>query len=93
YIKENVDREFRDKTPVLGLRQSGGKVRCFVIPNTKAETINPLVLANVAPGSTLYTDEWHGYKRMGEIYNHGVVFHGKGQYKNGNACTNGIEGF
>lgn len=36
-------RNFRDKTPVLGLLQANGDVRCFVIPDTTNESILPLV--------------------------------------------------
>lgn len=91
--KKNNERMYHDKTPVMGILQYGGPVRCFVIPDVKKQTLLPLVYANVLPGSTMYTDEWGPYKDLMYDYDHQVVEHGKGQYKNGYACTNNIEGF
>lgn len=92
-VPHSTGRSFIDKTPVLGLLQRGGKVRCFAIPDTKAGTIQPLVLANVARGSTFYTDEYSVYNGLGQFYDHQIVDHARKQYKNGDATTNSIEGF
>lgn len=91
--RTNDDRLYYDKTPVLGIMQYGGPVRCFVLPDVKRESILPILYRTVVPGSTVYTDEWRGYRNIGLDYDHHVVEHSKHQYRNGYATTNNIEGF
>ena len=58
-----------------------------------SETIQTSILQNVLIGSRLMTDEFHSYKRLGSFYMHSSVSHGAGQYVNGDAHTNTIDGF
>jgi transposase-like protein len=46
----------------------------------------------VATGSTLFTDELHGYKALSADYAHHVINHAQ-KYVEGNVHTNGIENF
>lgn len=93
-VKNSQGRSFKDKTPVLGLLNREGNVKCVVIPDTKSETIQPIILSHVKKGSTIYSDEWWAYQGLGKFYNHGVVDHGRGQYVNDSGeTTNGIENF
>lgn len=92
-VEKSRGRSFKDKTPVLGMLQRGGKLKCVVVPNTSAKVIAPLIVEHVQRGATLYTDDWKAYKSMHNFYDHQIVDHGRKQYKNGNACTNAIEGF
>jgi transposase-like protein len=92
-VKYSQGRSFKDKTPVFGMLERGGELRCVVIPDTKADSIQPIIYNNIKQGSTVYTDEWWAYKGLNNDYIHGVVDHGRGQYKNGDVCTNTIEGF
>lgn len=108
-VEKSQGRSFKDKTPVLGLMETNtyahnydgkleivkhSRVKCFVVPNTSASAIQPLVKANVVHGSTFTSDEWHAYRGLGNLYNHQVVDHGKGQYMNEDGYTsNAIEGF
>jgi transposase-like protein len=92
-VPNSQGRSFIDKTPVMGMLEKGGNVRCFVVPDTKAESIQPIIFQGVKRGSTIYSDEWWAYNGLGRFYNHQIVDHGRGQYKNGDACTNTIEGF
>lgn len=92
-VEKSTGRAFKDKTPVLGMLQKGGKVKCVVVKDTKAKTIQPLVLSNIQPGSIICTDEWGAYKGLNSIYEHYVVDHGRGQYKTGEFTTNALEGF
>ena len=91
-VKNSCGRSFKDKTPVFGMAYDG-KVQCVVVPNTKAATIQPIIYEKVELGSTIYSDEWMAYKGIGAHYNHEVVDHGRGQYTNGKATTNAMEGF
>ena len=86
-------RSLAGKTPVLGILERDGKVYAVPVKDTSAKTIQPIMVDVVRPGSTLYTDEWQGYKGLSVKYDHRVVQHGKGEYVVGVVHTNGIEGF
>lgn len=89
-VKNSQGRAYKDKTPVHGLIQRGGELRAFVVPNTKMETLVPLIVENVEFGSRLMTDEWYSPLLN---YQHEIVKHGSGQYVNGDCHTNTLEGF
>ncbi len=91
-VRNSQGRAFIDKTPVLGMLQRGGKLMAKVIPNTKAETIIPIIEKYVKKGSTIYSDEWWAYKNLHNNYTHAQVYHNIGVYGIGNVHTNGIEG-
>lgn len=93
-VNYKVEREFKDKTPVLGFMRDDGFVRLIVIKDVKRDTIVPLVLEHVEPGSTLVTDDWRSYRLLDKDYHHEVVKHGSGQYMNEfGFTTNKLEGF
>jgi transposase-like protein len=82
------------KTVVVGFRERGGRVRAFVVPNNRRNTLLPAVMAHVAPGSTLYTDSLRSYEdaRTSAAYVHRVINHAKA-YVEGRVHTNSIENF
>jgi transposase-like protein len=81
------------KTIVMGLLERGGELRTQVIPDAKAETLRPIVRANVEAGSHLYTDGWNPYKALKTEYRHQIVDHSAGIYAlETGAHTNSIEG-
>lgn len=86
-------RSTKTKQPVLGMVERGGQLKAEMIPDTKASSIQPMIAEHVEFGSTLNTDEWHGYRGLNSAYDHQVVKHGWGEYVSGNAHTNTIEGF
>lgn len=73
------------------LKQS--KVILNVAADTQQKTVEPIVDAHVENGVTVYSDEWHAYNNLKDNYNHSIVNHSIKEYVNGNAHTNGIEGF
>ncbi len=90
----SAGRNFKDKVPVLGMMEQGGKVKTIVLPTIKASVIRQNVLHNIKTGSTLVTDEYSAYKKMRRYYNHQVVRHCAGQYINNEGfSSNNIEGF
>jgi transposase-like protein len=89
-VKNSQGRSFKDKTPVLGILQSGN-IKTTVIADTKAETIQPIIYKTIETGANINTDEWWAYKGLNNDYNHNIVDHGKGQYVNGDITTNRIE--
>jgi transposase-like protein/IS1 family transposase len=82
------------KTPIVGAVKRKGNVIARVIENVRATTLEAFVHEAVSHKvSLLCTDQWVGYKHLGDEYPHGVVDHSKGQYVIGAVHTNTIEGF
>jgi len=82
----------KDKTPVLGIMERGGKVRTIVVPNRKKKTLQTEVKKHVEAGSALYTDFLLSYEGLEGQYAHKVVDHAV-QYVDGNIHTNSLENF
>ena len=81
------------KTAVMGLFQRGGDVRTTVVPNVKVNTIEKRILENVRKGSTVYTDDFLSYLKLGRHFKHGVVKHSKYEYVLGAIHSNSAESF
>lgn len=92
-IKNSQGRSFKDKTPVFGILQRGGRVLSMKVEDTKARSLKPIIYRYVKPGSNIMSDEWWGYRGLGRTYNHQMVFHGRYQYVNGECYTNGLENY
>ena len=83
----------KGKAVVFGMIERGGEVRAMVIPNRTARTVHDVVKAHVAPGATLMTDEFTGFRGLGDRYTHHTVNHAKGEYvRHFTLHTNTIEG-
>lgn len=81
-VPQSQGRSFKDKTPVLGMLQRGGKLNAFVVANTQRLSIQPLIKQFVKPNTQLISDEWHGYTGLNSTYNHNIVNHAKKEYVN-----------
>lgn len=92
-VENSQGRSHKDKTPVLGMRQRNGHLVAKVIPDTKQNTVEPIIHMSVEKGANVYTDEWHAYNNLGYNFNHSRVNHGAKEYVNHMAHTNGIENF
>ncbi len=90
-VKGNQGRSFKDKTPVFGMKKANGDIKTIAIPDTKAETIQPIIYSYVIPGATIKTDEWKAYNGLNKYYNHLYTDHSKGKYVTGEATTNAVE--
>jgi len=91
-------RAFHHKMKVLALvDRDSGKARTMVIENVKAETLMPIVLANVAREARVMTDEHSGYRDIGKFFAaHGTTSHGRGQYvdlEDRSIHSNTVEGY
>lgn len=91
-------RAFHHKMKVLALvDRDSGKARTMVIDDVKAETLMPLVIANVEREARIMTDEHSGYRDVGKFFaGHGTTSHGKGEYVNLEDRTvhsNTVEGY
>lgn len=82
------------KTPVVGIIQRNGTVRTIIVPDVKCRTLRPLVKQHVEKGSTVYTDNWKGYKGLKEDgFEHKSVDHNSKFVSNNGSHTNNIEGY
>jgi len=64
------------KTPVIGLRERGGRVKTVVVPNLKKQTISAVMKKYVQSGSLIITDEFKSYRVISKIgFRHKVVNH------------------
>ena len=70
----------KGKAIVFGMVERGGELRAMVVPNRKAETVQKIITDNVAPGTTLMTDEFTGFVGLHGRYMHHTVNHAKGEY-------------
>ena len=81
------------KTAVMGLLdREERKVVAAVIPNLRRDTLQAMVLSEVAPGAKLYTDTQASYDGLAKQYAHEVVNHME-EYVRGQVHTNGMENF
>jgi transposase len=52
-----------------------------MLPNVQIKTIQPIITTHIAPGSTVYTDEYAIYGRLSRWgYEHNTVNQGRGEY-------------
>jgi len=92
-VEGSQGRSAKDKTPVVGMIERGGKLNARKADNVQAKTLTKEIIARVKESANLYTDEWVGYNGLSRIYDHSVVKHNQGEYVNGRIHTNTIEGF
>jgi len=87
------DAALVNKTAVWGvLDREQRKVRATVVPKVNRASLQTAVLDQVAPGSTIYTDEAKVYRSLPKEYTHEFVNHVE-RYVNGQVHTNGLENF
>jgi len=92
-IEGNQGRSAKDKTPVVGMVERGGKINARTVDNVRVHTLTHEVIACIKKSANLYTDEWVGYNGVAKLYKHAMVNHGAGEFVNGDAHTNTLEGF
>jgi transposase-like protein len=91
-------RAFHHKMKVLALvDRDTGRARTMVIDAVNAETLMPIVLANVAREARVMTDEHYGYRHVkAHFADHGTTRHSADQYVDFNDRTihsNTVEGY
>lgn len=89
--KLNAGRGTVGKVAVMGMRERGGRTRAMKVSGTDAATLQSLITANVASGSTIHTDEHAGYEGLAPAFQHRTVNHKAGQYVHDGISTNGME--
>ena len=92
-VANSQGRSFKDKTPVLGILKRGGEIATYVVADTKAKSLIPIIESKVAKGANIMTDEWGAYSGLSADYNHEFVYHSRGEYTNADITTNRVENF
>lgn len=78
----------------FSLVERGGSVRSHHVPEVNAQTLRPILAAQVDRGTFLMTDESAPSKMLGKEWGeHQSVNHAIGEYVRGEAHTNTIEGY
>ncbi len=57
-VKNCQGRSFKDKVPVMGMLQRGGKVVCKVVRDTSYKSLTVPILKAIDRSATLFSDEW-----------------------------------
>jgi transposase-like protein len=83
------------KAPVVALVERDGRVRSFHVPNVTAQTLKPIIVANVNKATYLMTDDSPVYPGIGrEFAGHGSVNHSIEEYVRATFWhTNTVENF
>lgn len=86
------------KQPIFGVvqrrDQKPSKVRVWLTPDTKNETLMPYIFQTVVRGATIYTDGRKGYRHLPEFgYHHEWVDHEVNEYVRGDVHTQNIDGY
>jgi transposase-like protein len=87
-------RSTKTKTPVFALVERGGELRARKIDAVSAKTLKAELRKHVSQSSTIMTDSFPVYQGLDKEYaGHEVVDHSSGEYVNGDAHTNTVEGW
>lgn len=85
-------RGYDHKMKIVSLVERDGNKRTFHVANVNAETVRPILKAQIEQKARLMTDEAAVYTKVGrEFAEHGVVRHGAKEYARGDVCTNTVE--
>jgi len=94
HLKARKQGYHKDKAPVIGVVERGGRVSARVAPTTKKEHIHALIESSVEKGATVYTDDFPIYDKLPSLgYGHEVINHTKNFFTRGSVNTNSIENF
>ena len=73
-------------------RGKGGRTKAMKIGQADTQTIQDVIVQNVAVGSILHTDEAAVYQAMGGLFfDHASVNHSEGEYVKDGVTTNSVE--
>ena len=82
----------KDKPPILGLVERGGRAIVTVARNVARKAVDGL-MDLVGAGSVVNTDDFPAYTHLGgDGWDHRVVSHGVGEYARGDDHVNTVEG-
>jgi transposase-like protein len=88
-----TERGVKDKAPVIGILERGGKVHANVIPTRRKHHLQAEIRAHVKAKSAIYTDALLSYQGLNnQNFVHQTIDHAE-KYVDGQVHTNGLENF
>lgn len=81
------------KQVIFGMKQRGGLIVAFPVPDATGTTLISHIRSLVAPGTVIFTDESGAYSRLHRHYEHHTVNHSLRQWVKGPATTASVESF
>jgi len=87
-----------NKSAVFGMRERNseenevGELRIRHVPNTRSETLHPIIFENIEFISWLMSDEYKAYNNLEVYFTRGVINHSKRHYADGEVHVNSLEG-
>lgn len=82
------------KEKVVALVERKGRMRAFHVPTVTANTLKPILQANISPKARVMTDTSSVYRKIkSDFASHETVNHGTHEYARGDVTTNTVEGF
>jgi transposase-like protein len=87
-----TERGVKDKAPVIGILERGGKVHANVIPTRRKHHLQAEIRAHVKAHSAIYTDALLSYQGLNPDFAHQTIDHAE-KYVEGQVHTNGLENF
>jgi len=89
--KLNAGRGSVGKTPVVGMRERGGRVKAMPVETVDMTSLSTMIEENIIHGSMIHTDELSSYRGIEANYGHESVNHGAKEYSRNGCSTNSIE--
>jgi len=84
-----------NKSCIFGMVERGGKMITKVVPDRLRTTLFPIIVNHTTEDSTLYTDDFKGYRTVAKdcsIEGHEIVSHIQKQWVNGDCHTQTMDG-
>jgi transposase-like protein len=81
------------KEPIFALVERKGRVRSFHVPEVSGANLRGIVDAQLAAGTTIYSDGDHTTQYSASSFQRESVNHKAGEYVRGDVHTNTIEGY
>lgn len=92
--RRKLAHKFDNKSVVFGMVERNGSARTVHVKSSGARVLLPVIVKDVTPQASIYSDEWKAYKTLPRYgYTHTTVNHSKLEYVRGSAHTNTIEGY
>lgn len=94
HVKARKQGYQKNKVPVVGMVERGGRVLAAVVPTTHRTVVEPIIEASVEPGTQIVTDNYPIYDKLQSMgFGHEVIDHTKDKFVRGSIHTNTIENF
>lgn len=94
HTKARKQGRYKNKTPVVGMVERGGRVIAAVVPAAHANVVAPMIEGSVEKDALLVTDAHSIYDKMRSLgYDHETINHQQDKFVRGSVHTNTIENF